>query len=51
MEVPTILSGTYQKESVKKEVCAMLKSPNDPIERGDFEETGFCYTFSLISGK
>ena len=29
----------------------MLKSPNDPIERGDFEETGFCYTFSLISGK
>lgn len=29
----------------------MLNSPNDPIERGDFEETGFCYTFSLISGK
>ena len=51
MEVPTILSGTYQKESLKKEVCAMLKSPIDPIERGDFEETGFCYTFSLISGK
>lgn len=29
----------------------MLKSANDPIERGDFEETGFCYAFSLISGK
>ena len=22
----------------------MLNSPNDPIKRGDFEETGFCYT-------
>ena len=29
----------------------MLNSPNDPIKRGDFEETGFCYTLSLISGK
>lgn len=27
----------------------MLNSPNDPIKRGDFEETGFCYTLSLIS--
>ena len=39
--------GTFLKESIKMEGCKL----KDYIETASFEETGFSYTLSLISGK